>query len=85
MKVTAEHYNLLKGYLKQAIAANNLTINQINETYSDKSQTRKVWDIYWVLMAQPYGKMIIRPIMDQYNDSHIDTALRKAWKEIESE
>jgi hypothetical protein len=83
MKVSNEHLSILKRWTQKAMTDNNVTIKQWENVYSDKTEQRKLWDLYWLTMdSSVIAANIIRPIFDQYMDSHIETALRHIYKEL---
>ena len=84
MKFTKEHYALLRvaiGRLRE------LSPSVTAKTYVDSglSPERFRWDSFWAATALTSGSVdgpeLRRIISKNYSDNHIDTALRRIWKE----
>lgn len=82
MKVSLEHYNILKGHAVQMMKDNNLTKQEWDEHYEGMTIQRKVWDFYWAVTSDVIGREAIRPLFFEYTDTHINTALTKLYSEI---
>lgn len=82
MKVSADHYSILKGHAVQMMKDNNVTKNDWDQHYSGFTEQRKVWDLYWAVTNDVIGRECIRPLFYEYNDSHIETALKKLYSEL---
>lgn len=83
MKVSAEHYSLLKSWMQKAMTENNVTKEVWESTYSGYTEQRKVWDLYHATLGNSImAAQIIRPIFNIYDDAHIETAIKKIYKEL---
>jgi hypothetical protein len=82
MKFSNEHYSMLKNSIANELKAQNVTKSQVDDNYKELSEKRKLWDVYHASMSGVYARSIILPIMNEYQDSHIETAIKKAWSEI---
>jgi hypothetical protein len=77
MKITPEHYALLKEKLDQAIDKNSIEkILKHRKKYLEKNADMQFrWALFWMILDLSIEKFRI------YNDNHIDTALKKYVKE----
>jgi hypothetical protein len=90
MKVTKEHYELLKTQIYDAVKKNNQNLShkdfvtEWDKMYSDYTETRKLWDLYWQSGGNKWKKIAFdgNTYGGDYKDSHITTAIKKIYKEI---
>ncbi len=83
MKVSKDHYEILKSWTVKAMADKGINKNAWELLYKENTKQRKVWDLYWFTMSSNVmASQIIRPLFDDYNDSHIETALNKLYSEL---
>jgi hypothetical protein len=78
MKFSAEHYNSLKDAIQKAFDRLGMYSSQWRVKYQDLSETRMLWDMYWLSGWSQAN----RAAADCYLDAHITSALRKILKEI---
>ena len=87
MKMTNIHYELLKTWCRVSLNRLNVTMKKLLGSYSKckhctDREVRARWDLYHYagdIYFQAKGK---RFPFDEYNDGHIDTALKRAVKEL---
>lgn len=93
MKVTNEHYTLIKDQLSngidKVIEQKKVTdrkdfFTQWETHFKGNTETRKLWDLYWATGGNNWKEIAFNgnPYGGDYNDSHIGTALKKAYKEL---
>ena len=89
MKITKEHYSLIKEQIIKGISTKqNLAVNEFikewDKAYTDYTETRKLWDLYWKSGANEWKAIAFNGNIygGDYNDSHITTALKKIYKEL---
>lgn len=80
MKFKAEHYSSLKESITDLIKSKGLTMAEVKEHYSQKSETYFLWDLFWLSKWSTVRD-------DHYNDgnyldSHIQTALKRIVMEL---
>ena len=96
MKVTKEHYTMIKEQFTTAIdkviaqgkLSDRKEFFKVNEEiYADYTEQRKVWDMYWASGGAEWIRKAYNgdPYASPYNDSHLETAFKKAYKEIHKE
>jgi hypothetical protein len=78
MKFTKEHYESLKEAIKKALDRDGMFMSQWKLKYQDQSETRMLWDLYWLSGWSNDNRQIV----DIYLDSHIQSALRQCAKEL---
>lgn len=80
MKFQSEHYQSLKTAISTFLQSENMNVEQVKAKYVDRglSFTRCLWDVYhhskWALNN--------REANDMYYDSHIETAIKKVFSEL---
>lgn len=76
MRVTSEHYKLFKQAVSDLKV--NLYVTYHNyKTWYGFSDQRFIWDVFWATKLD----IKQRPMIDQYLDTHIETATKKAINE----
>lgn len=84
MKFSNEHYAFLSA--KVADVVNNNKKSYLEEVYAELSKRRFRWDLFWASNVKiGNGVGIDGDINGDYNDEHIDTALRAIVKEFNLE
>lgn len=67
MKITNEHYELLKKWTIHYLANKSITKQAMDEFYGGNTQ-RKIWDLYHAATNQnEMAKQLIQPIFNQYS------------------
>ena len=79
MKMTQQHYDNLVASLR-GVKGNHPTITPKSYSDSGKPLKRFMWEAFHV--ARNYGRTDISELYSYLNDSHIETALKKAVKEV---
>jgi len=89
MKMTQEHYAVLKEQIFSAVATNTKKLNnkefvaEWDKIYSDYTEGRKLWDLYWTSGGNKWKEDVFNNCYDStYNDSHLNTAIKKVYKEL---
>ena len=78
MKFTYEHLNSLK----KAIIESDINIKEMKLKYNSegKTETRFLWDLFWI--SKWTKKEHKHYYEGDYNDSHIQTAMKSITKEL---
>ena len=80
MKFSNDDYEFLANRIKSVAEKNS---NNDYAFYADKTKLRFRWDLFWASKVRiGNGVGIIGDINGNYEDSHIDTALRKIVKKL---
>lgn len=76
MKFTKQDYQELKQSLKDT----GIDFKEQKKAYSERmlSETRYIWDMFW---ATTFSRTALQESRE-YNDSHIQTAVKRAIKEL---
>lgn len=83
MKVSTEHRELLGKWISQVMKDRNVTKSEWDERYAGYTEQRKIWDLYNAVMANSVmARELIRPIFNEYDDSHTETALKSIYKSL---
>ena len=92
MKVTTEHYTMIKEQLAHVITESKVNTHkeffiEWERVYTGFTEQRKVWDLYWRSGGADWIKKAYNgnPYGSPYNDNHLDTAIKKAYKELHKE
>ena len=89
MKVTKEHYDVIKSqFIECMISITNGNIPQFIEQWELKkqglSETRKIWDLYWMSGGSKWTKQFFESCYDTgYNYAHLNTAFKKIFTELQ--
>jgi len=89
MKVTKEHYDKIKSqFIECMTSITNGNIPLFIEQWELKkqglSETRKIWDLYWMSGGSKWTKQFFESCYDTgYNDEHLHTAFKKIYNELQ--
>lgn len=83
MKFQQPHYESLKSSIVGLLNERGITIDDIKTVYKDNTETLMLWDVFW-------NSKWTTNYRDHYNtgnydDSHITTALRAIFKELDKQ
>lgn len=84
MKFSKEHYDILANAIAEVLLTNSKSY--LAEVYAELTKRRFRWDLFWasnVKIGDGIGTG--GDIIGDYDDSHIDTALRNVVKEFNLE
>ena len=89
MKMTKEHYSVLKEQIFNAVSTNELNLNnkefaeKWDKIYTDYTEGRKLWDLYWKSGGNDWKEVVFNNCYDHtYTDKHLLTAIKKVYKEL---
>lgn len=82
MKVSANHFETLKCWAVQQMKDDNISKEDWETLYEGITEQTKLWDFYWFATKSAIASRTVRPLFYQYDDSHIETAIRKVYREI---
>ena len=83
MKISQDHFETLKLWAIQQMKDDSITKEDWETLYNGFTEQRKLWDFYWFATKSAIASHTVRPLFYQYNDSHIESAIRKIYKEIQ--
>jgi len=78
MKFIEKHFNSLLNCVENALHERRMKISEFKREYNGKSETRFLWDLFWVANWAKYERE--HYLEGDYADSHIQTAMKNVVK-----